>query len=161
MAYLVNQILSKEETIELRNIFQSLDNNNDGLLSYSEIIEGFKKYKGHYNSDHELKKIFQMVDQDQNGFISYEEFLRATIDLKDILSEQNLEEAFKQFDKNGDGSISSLEIKEVLGKGLNISDNVWEDIVKQVDINNDGEVKLYINKVSLEEFKKMMRKLIT
>jgi Ca2+-binding EF-hand superfamily protein len=102
-----------------------------------------------------------MVDQDQNGFISYEEFLRATIDLKDILSEKNLEEAFKQFDKNGDGSISALEIKEVLGKGLNISDNVWEDIVKQVDINNDGEVKLYIIKVSLEEFKKMMRKLIT
>ena len=102
-----------------------------------------------------------MIDQDQNGFISYEEFLRATVDLTTILSEQNLEEAFHIFDKNGDGLICSVEIKEVLGKGANISEDIWEDIVKQVDVNNDGQVIINDKKVSLEEFKKMMRKLIS
>ena len=94
-----------------------------------------------------------MVDQDANGFISYEEFLRATVDYNIVLSENKIEHAFNLFDKNGDGSISSQEIKEILGKGLNISENVWQDIINEADVNQDGEV-------SLDEFKKMMKKIV-
>jgi len=60
-----------------------------------------------------------------------------------------LDMAFKVFDKNGDGLISSLEIKEVLGKGTTFGDDTWKKIITEVDLNGDGEI-------SFEEFKKMM-----
>ena len=50
------------------------------------------------------------------------------------------------FDKDGSGSISATEVKEVLGLGKNIDDGVWNQIVKEVDENGDGEI-------SFEEFK--------
>lgn len=47
--------------------------------------------------------------------------------------------AFKMFDKDGSGSISIDEIKEIFGGvGQNISEKVWKDLMKEVDDNNDG-----------------------
>ena len=57
--------------------------------------------------------------------------------------------AFKVYDKDNSGSISTDEIKEVLGVGANISEEVWKQIVNEIDANGDGEV-------SFEEFKEMM-----
>ena len=46
--------------------------------------------------------------------------------------------------KDKSGSISVDEIKEFLGKNANISDSVLKDLIKEVDINSDGEVMLRI-----------------
>ena len=49
------------------------------------------------------------------------------------------------FDKDGGGSISIDEIKQVLSYGQKLDDQVVNDIIKQVDENGDGEI-------SYEEF---------
>ena len=49
------------------------------------------------------------------------------------------------FDKDGGGSISIEEIKQVLSYGQKLDDDVIEKIIKQVDENGDGEI-------SYEEF---------
>ena len=54
------------------------------------------------------------------------------------------------FDKDGNGTISPDEIREVLGG--NTSNKVIEDIIKEVDENGDGEIQF-------EEFVHMMKKL--
>jgi Ca2+-binding EF-hand superfamily protein len=41
------------------------------------------------------------VDLDGNGTIDYNEFLAATLNRSKVLSKQNLEAAFKTFDKVG------------------------------------------------------------
>mgnify|MGYP002867224349 CR=1 FL=1 len=53
------------------------------------------------------------------------------------------------FDKDGGGSISVEEIKQVLSFGQNLDESVIETIIKQVDANGDGEI-------SYEEFAQMM-----
>ena len=57
------------------------------------------------------------------------------------------------FDKDGSGSISYDEIRQIFGRNKNIEDNVWRDMIKEVDINGDGEL-------SYVEFKEMMMKII-
>ena len=153
IAFITNQLVSKEETEELRKIFIELDANCDGVLSREEIECGLVKYYGGDKAKQETDAIFEKVDADQNGFISYDEFIRASIDKNKILTEEKLRAAFKLFDKNGDGTIEAKEIKEVLGKDLN-NDNeeVWNNVVKEVDQNGDGEI-------SYEEFKLMMEKI--
>ncbi len=59
------------------------------------------------------------------------------------------------FDKDNSGSISAEEIKSVLGVGKKVgSESVWEDIIKEVDVNGDGEV-------SFDEFQIMMGKFLS
>jgi len=70
-----------------------------------------------------------------------------------LISNQNLSLAFKLFDKDCDGFITPMEIKEVLGKGTNFSDEKWKMILSEVDINGDGEI-------SFEEFKLMMKNIL-
>ncbi len=57
------------------------------------------------------------------------------------------------FDRDGGGSISANEVKEVLGVGKNIDVKIWNEIIKEVDSNGDGEI-------SFSEFKTMMEKVL-
>lgn len=57
------------------------------------------------------------------------------------------------YDRDGSGAISTDELKEVLGVGAQISEDVWLKILSEVDENGDGEV-------SFEEFKTMMQRLL-
>lgn len=66
----------------------------------------------------------------------------ATISRENLLSKQRLEMAFKMFDKDGSGSLSISELKDIFG-GEKISDEIWREIVKEVDDNGDGEVLFY------------------
>ncbi len=55
------------------------------------------------------------------------------------------------FDKDGNGFITAEELKMVLGGLSNIDDQIWRDIIKETDVNGDGQI-------SLEEFTEMMMK---
>ena len=100
-------------------------------------------------AEQEVDRIMKAADADGNGEIEYSEWIVATTDKKKLLTNEKLQLAFKVFDKDGGGTISSSEIREVLGVGKNIDEKVWNDIVKEVDPNGDGEI-------SLAEFKMMM-----
>ena len=61
--------------------------------------------------------------------------------------------AFKLFDKDGGGTISSEEIKEILCGGQNIDEAVWAEVIKEVDNDGNGEI-------DFEEFSEMMTNIL-
>lgn len=93
--------------------------------------------------------MFAKIDADGSGEIDYSEFVVASMSDKNMLSNNKLETAFKMFDKDGGGSISTDEIKQVLSFGQTLDEDVIQTIIKQVDENGDGEI-------SFEEFAQMM-----
>jgi len=123
--------------------------NNDGKLSREELVNGFKQTFGEIAAEEQVDKIMKMVDSDGSGEIDYSEWVVATINKNRLLSDEKLEQAFKLFDKDDSGSISSEEVREVLGVRKNIDESVWNEIILEVDGNGDGEI-------SFEEFKAMM-----
>ena len=57
------------------------------------------------------------VDADGNGTIDFPEFLNLMArKMKDTDSEEELKEAFKVFDKDGNGFISAAELRHVMTK---------------------------------------------
>lgn len=62
-----------------------------------------------------VDEMFKQIDIDGNGSIDYTEFVMATMNEKELTSNQRLTAAFKLFDKDGSGAISPDEIKTVLG----------------------------------------------
>lgn len=152
IAFIVSQLTSKEEMAELQKAFKALDKNSDGKLSREELIEGYRQTLGDM-AEEEVDRIMKAADTDGSGEIDYSEWIVATTDKKKLLTDDKLKMAFSVFDRDGGGSISNNEIKEVLGVGKNIDEKVWNEIIKEVDPNGDGEI-------SFEEFKQMMSKLM-
>jgi len=152
LTYLVNQLLTKEETLQIRKLFQKLDENHDGVLSYEELVKGYKHISCSNQPEKDAKEIFDKLDQDGSGSISYEEFIRAAIDKNKIFTDSRIKQAFKLFDKDNSGSIDATEIKKVLSQTGEVSDEIIQEIIKEVDINGDGFI-------SQEEFKITIKKL--
>ena len=91
----------------------------------------------------ESERIMKEVDTDNNGFIDYSEFLKANLDIRKVMSNENLKSAFRMFDKDNSGTISAEELKQVLQGDMDSEDNVWEEIIQLVDQNGDGEIDLH------------------
>ena len=89
---------------------------------------------------------------DENGFIEYEEFLKAGLNKGKILTENNLETAFKLYDINNRGKINSLVLWNVLGGGDdNVEENVLQELIDEADIDKDGDI-------NFDDFKGIMEK---
>jgi Ca2+-binding EF-hand superfamily protein len=94
------------------------------------------------------------VDADKNDAIEYEEFIAATINLEELLTDENLRIAFNSFDKDGSHELSADEIKGPLGLiEEETGKNVINEIIKEIDLNGDGLI-------TIDEFKHLMLKVL-
>lgn len=104
------------------------------------------------------------IDTDGSGKIDYTEFLAATMEKSIYMKEDKLHQAFKMLDQDGNGKISREELKNVLGSKYNLvfcfylkqkiflkeelgheyTESYWDNMIKEVDKNGDGEVNLTI-----------------
>lgn len=91
------------------------------------------------------------VDADGNGTIDFPEFLTMMArKMKDTDSGEEIREAFHEFDKNGNGSISVEELHHVMTNlGEKLTDEEVDEMIREADINGDGQA-------NYEEFVQMM-----
>ncbi|OLQ16815.1 EF-hand domain pair family protein [Cryptosporidium hominis] len=70
--------------------------------------------------------------------------------MKDTDTEDELIEAFKVFDRDGNGFISAAELRHVMTNlGEKLSDEEVDEMIREADVDGDGQI-MY------EEFTKMM-----
>lgn len=153
ITFIVSQLASKEEMDQLQKAFKALDINKTGVLSREELLIGYRQLMGDL-AEAEVDRIMLLADTDKSGAIDYSEWVVATINKNQLLSDEKMKQAFDLFDKDGGGTISAHEIKDVLGIGKHSTKKIWDEIVGEVDIDGDGEI-------SYEEFKAMMEKLLS
>ena len=152
LAYIVHNLVHKEDCDYLRQVFIALDDNGDGKLTEDELINGLTIILEKNEAVAEVKRLFEIIDVDGNGFIEYEEFLRAGLNKAKILTEDNLETAFKLYDINNRHKINAKELGNVLGGGEdNVEENVWQEMIDEADIDKDGEI-------NFDDFKGIMEK---
>merc|ERR1712129_427531 len=130
----------------------AFDTNGDGTITRAEIGEVMKKLGGTVTED-EITALLEGMDIDGDGKVTQADF---EIILKKALAamEEELMNYFKEFDKDGSGSITAEELKQaVASMGEKISDKEAEEMIKEADADNDG-------KINFSEFcKKMMGKM--
>ena len=114
MAFIASHLTQEDEKKDLDKIFKSMDIDGDGALSKQEVLLGYEQHFGIPISEEQVNDLFKRVDLDGNGTIDYTEFVMATIDEKNLITNERLKQAFKLFDKDGSGALSPEEIKDVL-----------------------------------------------
>lgn len=61
--------------------------------------------------------------------------------MKETDKEEELKEAFRVFDRNGDGFISASELRHVMTNlGEKLTDEEVEDMIREADLDGDGLV---------------------
>ncbi len=148
LAFIVHNIPNNNESKDILKIFRMFNINDDGKLTKKELFDGLIKYFNKEEIKKEIEDIFLLLDGANRGFIEYEEFLRATLDQKILLSDENLTYAFNFFDGDGCGKISVEKIKKFFINDK-VSEDVFRSIFNEIDSNKDGEI-------DYEEFKDMM-----
>ncbi|XP_075639029.1 calcium-dependent protein kinase 11-like [Castanea sativa] len=141
--------LSEEEIGGLKELFNMIDTDNSGTITFEELKEGLKRV-GSELMESEIKALMDAADIDNSGSIDYGEFLAATLHMNKMEREENLVAAFSFFDKDGSGYITSDELQHAC-KEFGLGDVHLEEMIKEIDQDNDG-------RIDYGEFAAMMRK---
>ncbi|XP_034876361.1 calmodulin-1-like [Mirounga leonina] len=91
------------------------------------------------------------ADADGNGTSDFPEFLTVMArKMKDTDSEEEIPEAFRVFDKDGNSYVSAVELRHVMTNlGEKLADEEVDEMIRGADIGGDGQV-------NYEEFVQMM-----
>ena len=82
--------MTKSEKLKIDETFRLMDKNGDGKLSREEIQHGYEEYFGKVMDEEQLNKMFDSVDLDKSGFIEYSEFVIATMNEKQLVTQERL-----------------------------------------------------------------------
>jgi len=142
-----------KEIKEFKEVFALFDKNSDGTISTVEL-GGILKGLHQEFSEKQLEAMIRKVDINGDGQIDFDEFLLmmdGQIGANRGKSEvDELADAFRVFDKDGNGEITSDELYAIFQSlGQNIDRETINLMISTVDTNGDGTI-------SFQEFRKMM-----
>lgn len=131
------------------------DKDGDGTITLAELASVMRALGQHPTQD-ELQMMMSSVDVDQNGVIDFDEFVGLM--RNHFYSEENapsaeaeLLEAFRIFDRNGDGFITEEELRQaLLNLGERLTGEQLRDMIAAADTDGNGLI-------DYNEFVAMMR----
>ncbi|XP_008786134.1 calcium-dependent protein kinase 20-like [Phoenix dactylifera] len=146
----VAEHLSVEEVADIKEMFQKMDINNNGRVTFEELKYGLHKL-GHQVPDSDVQILMEAADVDANGTLDYGEFVAMSIHIRKIGNDEHLHKAFAYFDKNRSEYIEIEELRDSLADDLGPNhEEVINAIIHDVDTDKDG-------RISYEEFAAMMK----
>ncbi|XP_035611391.1 calcium-binding protein 1 isoform X2 [Oncorhynchus keta] len=147
--------LRPEEMDELREAFKEFDKDKDGFIGCKDLGNCMRTM-GYMPTEMELIELSQQINMNLGGHVDFEDFVelmgpKLLAETADMIGVKELRDAFKEFDTNGDGQISTSELREAMKKllGQQVGHRDLEDILRDIDLNGDGHV-------DFEEFVRMM-----
>ncbi|XP_068800264.1 calcium-binding protein 4 [Struthio camelus] len=138
--------LSPEELDELLDAFKEFDTDQDGFISYKDLGACMRTL-GYMPTEMELIEISQHIKMRMGGRVDFEDFVqmmgpKLREETAHMVGVRELKIAFREFDVNGDGEISSAEMREAIAAllGEQLKAQEVDEILQDVDLNGDGHV---------------------
>ncbi|KAH9507180.1 putative N-acetyltransferase 8B [Bulinus truncatus] len=134
--------LTEEQRQEAVEKFRTFDKNGDGHIDSSEL-KSVLQLLGQVKTDREIKEMINQMDIDGNGKVECREFLRLLEDTYETKEEiqANQRAAFRVFDKDGNGFITTDELRLAMtSMGEKMSEKEVDQMIREADRNGDGRV---------------------
>ena len=142
--------LTEEQKQEIKEAFDLFDTDGSGTIDAKELKVAMRAL-GFEPKKEEIRKMIADADRDGSGVIDFPEFLSLMArKMKDTDTEEELVEAFKVFDRDGNGLISAAELRHVMTNlGEKLTDEEVDEMIREADVDGDGHI-------NYEEFVRMM-----
>jgi len=145
--------LDEAQTAALKQAFESFDTSGEGAIGI-ETIGNILRMMGVKMKEADLKEAVDDVDDDGSGMLEFEEFteLAAKFLIEEDEEElkKELKEAFRIYDKDGQGFITNDVLREILKEiDPKLSESDLDGIIEEVDEDGSGTM-------DLDEFMEMM-----
>ncbi|XP_054850055.1 calcium-binding protein 5-like [Eublepharis macularius] len=147
--------LGADEIEELREAFEEFDKDKDGYISCKDL-GNLMRTMGYMPTEMELIELSQQINMNLGGRVDFEDFVemmspKLLAETAGMIGLQEMRDAFKEFDANGDGEITLDELYQAMQRlmGERLTTREIADVVKEADVNGDGTV-------DFEEFVRMM-----
>ena len=130
---------------EFKKEFDLIDRNGKGSIS-ADDLKRVMTAVGEAVTDEDIKNMIEEADLNTDGVVDFPEFAK----MMQQRRKQNALAEFQIFDKDGSGTVSAQELKQVLKKfDVDISDETLDGMIKEADQDGDGSI-------NYEEFMKIM-----
>ena len=146
--------LTPQQLEQFKKYFTMFDKEKKGFIHTSQVGQ-ILRTMGQAFEERDLKQLIKEFDTDGSNQIEFEEFaaLVARFILEDDDSgalEEELREAFRLYDKQGNGYINVSDLRDILRA---LDDNITEDELDEMiaEIDTDGS-----GTVDFDEFMEMM-----
>ncbi|KAK7871880.1 hypothetical protein R5R35_006460 [Gryllus longicercus] len=137
--------LDQEQIALLKKAFEAFDREKTGSIS-TDMVGEILRMLEHPVDDDILQEILDEVDADGSGELEFEEFVmlaaRFLVDEEDAEAmQQELREAFRLYDKEGNGYITTVVLREIL-KELDdkITSEELDMMIEEIDSDGSGTV---------------------
>mmetsp|Transcript_18633 Transcript_18633/g.20258 ORF Transcript_18633/g.20258 Transcript_18633/m.20258 type:complete len:189 (+) Transcript_18633:256-822(+) len=142
--------LTEEQIAEFKEAFSLFDKDGDGTISVRELGTVMRSL-GQNPTEAELADMINEIDANGDGTVDFPEFLTMmSRKMNDVESEEEILEAFKVFDKDGNGFISAAELRHIMTNiGEKLNDEEVDEMIREADIDGDGQI-------NYEEFVKLL-----
>jgi len=138
------------QKMEFKQAFQEFDKDGSGTISTKELLPVMRSMGQNPTEDEVLNLVIE-YDVNGDGTIDFDEFMemmKKQAEHQDNSAE--LKEAFKIFDRDGNGYIDAAELKKVVTQyGARLSLEEAEELLHEADLDGDG-------KLNYHEFVQMM-----
>jgi len=142
----------------IHRVFREMDTNGDGVLTFEEVAEGFKKMFGERSVDYEeVRATFDQLDLDGSGTIDYTEFCAAGLGQYATLQDDAVWAAFKSFDIDDSGALTRENMEKVLSDAgvlqawsPEVCTEVAQEVMNRFDSDGSGAIEY-------SEWKEIMR----
>ncbi|CAH2224281.1 calmodulin [Pelobates cultripes] len=133
--------LTPEQIEEFKEAFSLFDKDGDGAITTKELGTVMRSL-GQNPTEAELQATISEIDCDGSGTIDFPEFLTLMArKMKDTDTEEEIREAFRVFDKEGNGFISAAELRHVMTNlGEKLTDEEVDEMIREADTDGDGQV---------------------
>ncbi len=166
--------VAKTNDMTIREVFESIDVDEDGLIDGPELQKGILEITGESLSPNDVFKIISVIDEDSDGRLNPIELIAAIEALNlgmdsdrvkvaedpiELLmkymddAEINPAALFAELDPNGDKVVNKEELRDKLKS--NVSDTISEeqinDLMNRFDDDNDGNIDMIEFITTLEQ----------
>ncbi|XP_077940083.1 calcium-binding protein 5b isoform X1 [Gasterosteus aculeatus] len=138
--------LTKEEIGELREAFVEFDKDKDGFITCKDL-GNLMRTMGYMPTEMELIQLSQNINMNLGGRVDFEDFVdlmspKLLAETAGMIGVKELKDAFREFDLDGDGAITSDELRQAIIKllGEQTSKTEIDAVVREADNNGDGKV---------------------
>uniref|UniRef100_A0A8C3S858 EF-hand domain-containing protein n=1 Tax=Chelydra serpentina TaxID=8475 RepID=A0A8C3S858_CHESE len=142
--------LTEGQIAAFKEAFSLFDKDGDGSITTSELGTVMRSL-GQNPTEAELQDMIGELDADGTGTVDFPEFLSLMArKMRDTDSEEEIREAFRVFDEDGNGYVSAAELRHVMTSlGEKLTDEEVDEMIEEADADSDGQV-------NYEEFVRMM-----